>query len=877
MRALLPGRAAETPRKSELTQTNLELSQTKLKLTQTKFYVTLRPSNTALYNRLPKAAAAALRLALLALPVVAAAPVAAGETDSLGIYTLAAAEVTAPAKETAEAGRLTSEMFRADSAVLRRANVSSVGDLSTLAPGFFMPRYGSRLTSALYVRGLGARIGQPAVGMYVDGMPLTDKTAYDFGFLPDLERIDILAGPQGTLYGRGAMGGVVRVETADPLVARGTRLVAEASTRTFGRRAGVTQFFHLSPRAAFSISAGYTGDAGFRRNAATGGRADDEDAAGLRTRWAFRPSDALRIDFSLSYDRSRETACPYYYAEGEDWTEALGLISHNRPNRYERDMLLGGLTLTWRRPGIVLRSTTSGRWLGDRLDLDQDFLSADIFTLSQRQKLGGASEELTLEASRGRKWRSVTGLFVDWSGARTQCPVVFYADGMDYLNAQIASGLPAAMPMSVRLTDERLALGSRLDTPGAGAAVFHQSTLGDLLVRGLDLTLGLRLDYEHHSLRLDAPAEAAYSFAMPAFGINMNSAADFRLDGRHSASTVRLLPKLALNYALPRRDASLYVSLSRGYRPGGYNIQSYSELSSSEMRRQIMFGVRDYARAAIEAMPFPEPVRENAIRGMESGILAALPEARGLDALEYEAETTWNVEAGTRWRRVTSRTRLEAEASAYASRTTGRQLAEFASSGYGRRVVNAGTSRQLGLDAQARATLLDGHLDVRAAYGYVDARFEHFCLEASPAGGEQTAAAADNDAAGDGGEAVGAVSRDGVRVPFVPRHTLAVSADGRFRPGRSRVTLGAGLGLTGAGSVVWDAGDLGGRPFMAELSARLFAEMPVGTGGGTISAELWGRNLTSTAYDTFRFASMGRVFAERNLPARLGLTLRAAF
>ena len=64
-----------------------------------------------------------------------------------------------------------------------------------------MPDYGSKITSAVYIRGIGSRINTPAVGLYVDNIPYIDKSAFDFNFY-DIERIDILRGPQGTLYGR---------------------------------------------------------------------------------------------------------------------------------------------------------------------------------------------------------------------------------------------------------------------------------------------------------------------------------------------------------------------------------------------------------------------------------------------------------------------------------------------------------------------------------------------------------------------------------------------------------------------------------------------------------------------------------------------------
>ena len=89
---------------------------------------------------------------------------------------------------------------------LKNRNIKSVNDLAAYAPNFFMPDYGSRITSACYIRGIGSRINTPAVGLYVDNVPFTDKSAYHFDF-QDVVRVDVLRGPQGTLYGRNTIGG----------------------------------------------------------------------------------------------------------------------------------------------------------------------------------------------------------------------------------------------------------------------------------------------------------------------------------------------------------------------------------------------------------------------------------------------------------------------------------------------------------------------------------------------------------------------------------------------------------------------------------------------------------------------------------------------
>ena len=63
---------------------------------------------------------------------------------------------------------------------LVQQQVVTLKGLNHLVPNFYMPEYGSRLTSALYIRGIGSRINTPAVGLYVDDLPCIDKSAFDF-------------------------------------------------------------------------------------------------------------------------------------------------------------------------------------------------------------------------------------------------------------------------------------------------------------------------------------------------------------------------------------------------------------------------------------------------------------------------------------------------------------------------------------------------------------------------------------------------------------------------------------------------------------------------------------------------------------------------
>ena len=111
-------------------------------------------------------------------------------------------------------------------AALENRHVNSIKELTAIAPNFYQPDYGSRMTSSIYVRGFGSRIDQPVVGMNVDERPVMNKNGYDFDLF-DIDRVQIVRGAQGALYGRNNSGGAINVYTLSPLHFQGKRLTLE--------------------------------------------------------------------------------------------------------------------------------------------------------------------------------------------------------------------------------------------------------------------------------------------------------------------------------------------------------------------------------------------------------------------------------------------------------------------------------------------------------------------------------------------------------------------------------------------------------------------------------------------------------------------------
>ena len=94
-------------------------------------------------------------------------------------------------------------------------NNPDLRNLSGIVPNFYMQEGGLKLSTPIYIRGIGTVSGTPPVGLYVDGIPVFDKNAFVFD-LYDIRQIEILRGPQTTLYGRNSINGLIHISTNPP-------------------------------------------------------------------------------------------------------------------------------------------------------------------------------------------------------------------------------------------------------------------------------------------------------------------------------------------------------------------------------------------------------------------------------------------------------------------------------------------------------------------------------------------------------------------------------------------------------------------------------------------------------------------------------------
>ncbi len=789
-----------------------------------------------------------IRILLLSALLMASPFLRAEETDSLRTVQMDEVVIVATPKETRALRELPIASTRLTQSQMRSKQVTGIKSLTSLVPNLFIPDYGSRLTTAVYIRGIGSRINTPAVGLYVDNIPYIDKSAFDFNY-SDIEQIEVLRGPQSLLYGRNTMGGLIKVQTKSPFTYQGTDIRLGAAT--YGDyNASLTHYHRISSRFAFSAGGFYEHGGGFFRNSYKGGeRMDRSDAGGGRLHALFLPMDNLKLDLNVNYEYSDQGGYPYYYMgavspedEQAGLSDYVGRIAYNDPSGYRRGLLNSGLNIEWQTPAFTVSFITGYQHLNDRMAMDQDFTPRDIFTLIQKQRSNTLSEEIVLKSKPSKRWQWTTGAFGFYQWLKTSAPVLFKRQGIEELiegNANAAfPDSPQAPQMALSVHNENLLIGGDFSTPQMSAAVYHQSTWNDFLLPGLSVSAGLRLDYEQMWLDYHSasdPMNFGFSFAMGPMRLEDNDMqAVSALMGKMRHDYLQLLPRFSVEYEW-RRNNNVYVTVAKGYRSGGYNIQMFSDLVQSQFINVM--------KQSMEQSESLAPIAEM--------VSAMMPEAE-VDVegtALYRPEYTWSYEAGTHlslWQ-----DRLTADLAAFLMNTRDQQVSQFSENGMGRVTRNAGRSRSVGAEVAVAARLTDA-FTLNASYGYTYATFRDY----------QTV----NDA----GEAV---DYRGRVVPFIPRHTLNIGGEYVFtlapRKWFDRIRLNADYNA--AGRIYWTEENTFSQPFYGTLNGRFSLEK----GQGAVA--LWVRNALDKDYASFYFESMGNRFMQRGRPLQAGVELRCRF
>ncbi|MDR2911192.1 MAG: TonB-dependent receptor [Bacteroidales bacterium] len=455
------------------------------------------------------------------------------ETDTLKNYILEEITVKSP-KYNMNIFDIPAAASMLPERLIENNKIENLTDISAFVPNFFMPDYGSKLTSPVYIRGVGNRINTPSIGLYVDYIPYFEKSAFNFDFY-EIEQIEVLRGSQGTLYGRNAMGGLINIMTRKPEKERKTSISADYGNYS-QVRAGISHNQPLGEKFIILANLNQINNSGFYENKFNNNRVDKLNSYSGRVKMQFTPSEKFTASLNVQYEDSKQGGYPYALFNKE--TNKVADINYEYKSYYNRQLLSSGLILNYFETNFDVRSVTSFQSINDLQVVDQDFTPKSLFYANQDQKLNMFAQEINIQSKNNKTYGWLFGFFGFTQAIDRSVTVEYAPDGLIQYN----------------LPFDEYYITRFYDNINSGAAIFHQSTLyfGDF-----SITAGIRADYEKATLNY----------------IQDNFTNEVKNNAEQTASKLdffEILPKIAFKYSISEY-LTPYATIAKGYNSGGFN------------------------------------------------------------------------------------------------------------------------------------------------------------------------------------------------------------------------------------------------------------------------------------------------------------------
>ena len=703
-----------------------------------------------------------------------------------------------------------------DAGLMEDNQVISAKDITALVPNVHMPDYGSAMTSSIYIRGLGSRINEPVLAVVVDGVPLMDKNMYDHR-LQDIQRMELLRGPQGSLYGRNSPAGVLEIRTLLPLDLTTYAVKAKLSYGTANSVEAQAGYYQRSDRHkpfGWGITLRYNRTDGFHTNTYNGQKVDYGQGAGGRIVLDACPANRWRLTGTIYTDWLRQGAFPYAGAQTH-------VIAYNREGGYERLAVIPSLRAAYKGEHYAIDIVGSYQFMQDLMKMDQDYTTADIFTMQQRQKQHNATADILVSSIRPiapkrqaaairYHWQAGMSAFVKTNSL--SAPVTFMREGIEELILSNANrGIRSVFPDdSIAISNNELLIPGHFGLYNAGAALYHQSRLQ---INHWNIYAAIRLDYEYTAMDYLSTADVSYRFTLLMDGFeNVHTS----ISGNKHAHYLQVLPRIGLSYE--RAWGTIYAYAAKGYKAGGYNPQIFSTVTQNQVMTDMA-----------------------AHMGIHLNVND--PKYSDVSITAYRPERDWTFEAGVHLFPVDG---LKIDFDVFHIRAYDQQLTVFPNGKTtGRMMTNAARSRIWGAEAALQYRWFKGKWSgiADASYGFTDARFVEFSDGL-------------NDYAGN-------------YIPYAPQHTMHTLVSAAYSPARKWLQkISASVRLNVTGPIWWNESNTVTQNAYPLLSANITVHWKY------VSLQLWSRNLTGTHYNVFYFRSMGNDFLQQGKPRELGATLK---
>ncbi|HEV7436907.1 MAG TPA: TonB-dependent receptor [Pseudorhizobium sp.] len=593
---------------------------------------------------------------------------------------------------------------------LDQKGIRDVSDLSRIAAGVtFTPGWGG--STNISIRGISSSVGAGTTGIYIDDTPIqvralgasdTATNAYPAVF--DVARIEVLRGPQGTLFGAGSQGGTIRFITPEPSL-RETKLYvrSEAAVTEGGDPSGeigaalsvplVEDVLGLRVTGYARRDGGWIDRVDYGSGAVTDENSNAADTRSLQASLLFKPTSTLTISPSVYYQQRKQRDASLVWREFSD--PSAGEFKSGQALRQptEDSYYLYSLKASLDLGGVSIFSNTSYFDRDNNLALDYSNYTAELLggdyrvpyqigvtsvaTVANRQKV--FSQELRLQSNGDTRLTWVVG--------------GFYQSAKQSARQVSATSIPDVLPLALYgLTTEEL-FGLPALQPG-NINYFGNDDARDQQIAGFG-----QLDYH-----LTEQLTATLGVRVARTTFTSSNAQGGPFNGGPSSATARqvetpVTPKIGLQYK-PDRDLMFYASASKGFRPGGGNN--------------------------------PVPVNPCAADLQALGLTRA--------PATYKSDSVWSYEVGAKGSTLGRKIQFETSAF-YINWSDIQNAVNLANCGFAY-IGNLGKARSKGFDVHVTAYPVQG-LTLDAVVGYTSAKFLDTVLgSAIPGGGQAIITAA---------------------------------------------------------------------------------------------------------------------------------------
>lgn len=461
---------------------------------------------------------------------------------------------------------------------LAQAGVDDVSTLQRLAPSLSVAPAGQAANSRIAIRGIGSSGGaaiEPSVAAFVDGIYIARAGAL-LGTMFDVDRVEVLNGPQGTLFGRNATVGAISIVTAEPQFTNS----AEGSVEygSFGRwRVQPTVNLAASDTLAFRLSGLYDRRDGYIHNDLTGGKVGDSEYRGVRLsaryerapfKWELRAdyqrttgdgqtdttvvSDSVSASAAANFTATTRGHTPILddtYSQHISQVAAGSLDDRNWGLASDMSLDLGD--------GFTLRSLTGYRnW--DTRQYEQDLVGTglNLFGRYSPRQSETVSQEVQLLSPSDRPLSYVAGLYYLHETYDSQLRM---DEGSDFCTSLVSNAAQRAVCLAGVYPTVGAATGS-FDQKTDSYAAYGQATLK--LTDTLAITGGGRYTRDEKSISID------YRTVNPFFASIVTTDSDDL-----SLGEGRFTYRISGTYK-PSRDVLIFANYSTGYKSGGFDVSS---------------------------------------------------------------------------------------------------------------------------------------------------------------------------------------------------------------------------------------------------------------------------------------------------------------